>query len=882
MIADSRGGAGLRKGRRNGWLTISLGLMFLFAACPLASSADNAVLFEDTQASASPLQMSSTDTRRFVAVHGRKSVVMGYPRTGLEVWAYPLQILSGYQIGFRSGQDATETDGRLLLRRIIEMPDSVTRIYAGPDYVVKETLFVPLDHPAAILTYSVQSEHPVLINVHFKPILDLMWPGSLGGQSTSWDGDVPGYVLEEPVHGFRAVVASPEVVLHDGTVNSTLRPSGKLSFAIEPRVPAGAEPGSAAVASVFITLLASPHQNAASAVHSLASHAGLLEEAARQHYQRLSDNALQISTPDPEVNSALAWAEVALDQAWVCNPRLGCGTVGGYGPSRGARRPQYDWFFAGDELVAASALVAAGEYDRARDELLFIMKYQDQKTGMIWHELSQSAGYIDWSKYPYMFVHVDISFDYLNTVAHYVSASGDTKFASDHWKSIEAAYRYCSALIGEDGLPHIPAGKEGADEQHRPAEDLGLSTSWAAAASGYAALAKAAGHPEFAEEALKESQRARQAIAAHYWDPEHHFWINGYTARQTPIFTRRSGPADAITQDIFSPQQDEEVLNQIASSDFRTDWGIRSVATDSPIYDPWSYASGSISALHSAEIATMFWTEDRPEIAWSTWRSIVPWNRLDSLGHIHEVLAGNYYREQTESVPEQTWSSAGLLDSAVRGLLGLNVDGVRDRVVFRPHLPAEWDRISIANIRLPQSTLTLSMRQTMDSVDLDIRDNGAPVALLFQPQIPLGAQFVSANCDGHATPAKRRRFNEDEHISVQIAVPSGVSHCRLQFTGGVSVILPPHPPHVGDSSTDAKLRQLTLNNGTLSLDLDIRPASDNFLFIRTPWKIARVTGALIQPMVDNLYKLRIDNPGGRSGRYRPASVHVTFVQTNNR
>jgi len=51
---------------------------------------------------------------------------------------------------------------------------------------------------------------------------------------------------------------------------------------------------------------------------------------------------LQIETPDPEVNRALTWAQLALEQAWVCNPDLGCGQVAGYGPSRKARRPQYD------------------------------------------------------------------------------------------------------------------------------------------------------------------------------------------------------------------------------------------------------------------------------------------------------------------------------------------------------------------------------------------------------------------------------------------------------------------------------------------------------------------------------------------------------------
>ena len=77
------------------------------------------------------LSTDSVGPRRFVAVHGRRSIIMGYPETGLEVWAYPLQILSDYRIGFRSQGATSETDGRRLLRRIIYRPDSVTRVYIG-------------------------------------------------------------------------------------------------------------------------------------------------------------------------------------------------------------------------------------------------------------------------------------------------------------------------------------------------------------------------------------------------------------------------------------------------------------------------------------------------------------------------------------------------------------------------------------------------------------------------------------------------------------------------------------------------------------------------------------------------------------------------------
>ena len=65
-------------------------------------------------------------------------------------------------------------------------------------------------------------------------------------------------------------------------------------------------------------------------------------------------------------------------------------------------------------MIATRALLAAGRYQRAREELELILKFQDRKTGMIWHELSQSAGTLEWLEYPYMFGHVDLSYDFLD------------------------------------------------------------------------------------------------------------------------------------------------------------------------------------------------------------------------------------------------------------------------------------------------------------------------------------------------------------------------------------------------------------------------------------------------------------------------------------
>ena len=124
---------------------------------------------------------------RFIAAHGRKAIALGYASSGLELWAYPLQLVSGYEPGFRSIGDTTEISGAALLRRVTYEPEAIVRTYIGPDFIVKERLFVPLNEPAIFITYTVECRHSIDIVVHFTPVLDLMWPASLGGQSAHWD-----------------------------------------------------------------------------------------------------------------------------------------------------------------------------------------------------------------------------------------------------------------------------------------------------------------------------------------------------------------------------------------------------------------------------------------------------------------------------------------------------------------------------------------------------------------------------------------------------------------------------------------------------------------------------------------------------------------------
>ncbi len=668
------------------------------------------------------------------------------------------------------------------------------------------------------------------------------------------------------------MVGSPDIVAHDDADNRASHDAAESGIGFTLR--AGAS-GSARV----LLALNPPHATDAGLLfQKLARDGDALQSEFAAHDQEVENSLLQVETPDKRVNQAIAWAEFALDQAWACNPDLGCGYVAGYGPNRGARRPQYDWFFAGDGLTTADAAIADGDREHARDELKFILRYQDRKTGMIWHELSQSAGLIDWAnKYPYMFVHVDITFQFLGTVARYVTSTGDIAFAKENWPAIEAAYRYCLSVIDPaTNLPRIPSDKEGGNEQDRMADDLGLSSSWVSAASSFAQLAQLTGHTESVDQASQAAERARAATPLHYWSEANSFWISGHNVKGEPMTERRSGPPEAMTQQLFSGQQIDSLLDQIASANFQTDWGTRGIGEGSDAFNPESYAQGSVWPVHTAQLADAFFANHRPVTALALWSSLLPSSRLGSLGHMPEVLSGSFYRPQIESVPEQTWSSAGFLEASVHGLLGLSVDSASHRIRFAPRLPATWNDLSVSHIKLSGASLSFALHRDPDGFSLTINNPVEPFKLEFAPDLPLGAVLLSTELNHHAVEAALETHPQQTNARVEATIPQGESELRLGFEGGVSVIPDQPEPRLGDRSVGVRIVDVQLKANAMTVVADVPGDRASHLSLKTSWKVASAEGVTVKAGDDGLLDLTFAPASKVTQSYRRIQATIEF------
>jgi glycogen debranching enzyme len=792
----------------------------------------------------------------------------GYATEGLEMWAYPFEVFNNYRLAFLISGTTTPVNAEGVLRRVEYRPDSMTRVYVGVDFVVHERIFVPLNSAGAIVTYSVQSRRGLEILVHADPVMNLMWPAAVGGQQVAWNGAAPGFVLSDAQDHYTAVIGSPEIAAHDDSGNRTFGGLSETGFGFT------LHPGKDGKASVYVAL-STPHDaDPLGAFHKLVQDREALKTEYSAHVEDVTGAMVKLTTPDARVNDAFAWSELAVDEAWVCNRDLGCGYVAGYGPSRGARRPQYDWFFGGDGSIAADAAVSDGHTEQARAELEFILHYQDHKTGMIWHELSQSAGFLDWvGKYPYMFVHVDVTSQFLGTVGRYVKVTGDVAFLREHWQQLEAAYRFCTSLLAANGLPHIPANKEGGDEQDRMSEDLGLSASWVAATDAFAKMAELTQHPELSRQAKEANQRARSAIQSRYWDAASNFWIQGYTDAGRAMEDRRSSPALALTLHLFSPDREDLLLQQLSGADFETDWGTRGIGSESKGFEPGSYGKGSVSALGTSELATAFWGDYRPVQALSMWRALLPWFSLDSLGHMHEVLAGDVYRAQEESVPEQTWSSAGFVDVTLHGLLGLQVDALAREIVFAPHLPAEWHDVALSNVALGQSKVSFNVQQSASQVSLKIDNSGEPFDLRFNPQLALGAGSKRALFNGKVVAVRLDDRPEESIAQMLLHVPHGASELQLEVSGGVAIEVPSTAPLLGETSDAIHLVDARLEGDSLRIIADVATDAHASLVCESSWPLNVLEGASVETIRPGVVRLHF-----KTGRATAAGNGYQRVQ----
>ncbi len=800
----------------------------------------------------------------FISSTGTRAALLGDEAGRLEAWVYPLKILRDFHLRFHLG--SLNFPAESLARTITVRPESTSILYAGDTFTVRETLVVPVHEPGAIIQFEVDAAEPVEIEAAFQRDFQLEWPGSIAGTYSYWDQSLRAFVFYDELKRFAAVVGSPTGDLTGEEYWTNYSASQANSFQL------GVTKKGHESKTIVIAASTNGYNEAEALYRRLSTSYGRLLRESSEYYQTYLDRTVQISIPDQQLQTAYNWSRVSVIQGLVDNPFLGSGLVAGYRTSGDTQRPGFAWFFGRDALWTSLALDAEGDFNTSRTALDFLSKYQ-RDDGKIAHEVSQSASFVPWFKdYPYPYSSADATPLFLIVMNDYVTNSGDVAYARDKWASIWKAYEFLRSTYDEQGFPQnrgfghgwIEGGPLLPVKTELYQSGVGLE-----ALQALSHLALLVDKKDVSEELKRQFDGQRSLLNNAFWSQEKNAFAYALDKDDRRLDTTSVLATVPMWFGLFDEAKAEATIDQLATSDHQTDWGMRIISARNPSYNPGGYHNGSVWPLFTGWAATGEYRYHRAFPAYSNLRSNALLMQNGALGHVAEVLSGDYNQQTLGSSPHQIWSAAMVVNPLLRGLFGLEVDATAHRLTFAPHVPANWASFRIGNLHVGSVAVNLDYTRTADGISLDVRRSGSgDCALEFSPALSLRAQIVGAEINGRRVPFQVQTNTIDQHVTVSVPASASLSRLRIRVRNDFGLSGAQELPPLGGTSQGLQIvsESWTPKRDQWALNVSGIPGKQYELAVWNPDQIASVDGVELTTDSAGAVRVRFQFPAGESSR----------------
>ncbi|MGA2421479.1 MAG: hypothetical protein ABSG69_15490 [Candidatus Acidiferrum sp.] len=857
------------------------------------------VAAQSTSPSAAPINSSASpatlDLSRpvrpweFLSAVGTEAGLFGNESGNIEAWVYPLKILRDFHLRFHT--DARVIDAATLARSITARPESVTILYTGDTYNVRETFFVPVAEQGAIIKLEVETEHPLEIEVLFQRDFQLEWPAGLGGTYAYYDETRNAFYIGEETKKFIALVGSPsasEIQVEYATDYSASDQSGfRLGVTRK---------GKETKQIVIAASVNGPAEADKTYQHLLADSDALLKSSA-QYYRDYLARTISLDLPDKQIQQAYDWSRISELQGVVKNPYLGTGIVAGYRTSGSSQRPGFAWFFGRDSMWTSLAFDAVGDFASTRLALDFLSKVQ-RADGKIPHEIAQCASLVPWfTDYPYPWASADATPLYIITMNDYVTESGDIAFAREKWPSIESAYAFLKSTYDASGLPQnfgIGHGWVEGGPLLPVKTELYQSALGLEAIHALASLAQATGKETQSAELLNAFQGQRTVVNDAFWIPD----TKHFAFALDHDFRKIDQPSVLSTVPMWfgllDPDKANAMIDELAKPSHQTDWGMRIIANDSTKYSAGGYHFGAVWPLFTGWASVGEYRYHRPAPAYANLRANALLALDGALGHTTEVLSGDYYSSLSTSSPHQIWSAAMDVNPILRGMLGLTVNPVHGTITFSPHPPASWTSFSANDIR-SDCTIALNWSRNAESITLVVKRReieGPPIvvvgrmrvgcSLTFSSAVSLRAKVTRVTLDGKDVFFHVEANANDQHVQLEFA--SDAPHTvKVFFVKDFAVSYDSSLPNLGSASRDLHILSevWSPSRDRLSINLSGIAGQQYFLDASGVQQIASIDGGELLKTDSFLGRIRVRIPEGPPNTFVDSSITIHFVEKYN-
>jgi glycogen debranching enzyme len=210
-----------------------------------------------------------------------------------------------------------------------------------------------------------------------------------------------------------------------------------------------------------------------------------------------------------------------------------------------------------------------------------------------------------------------------------------------------------------------------------------------------------------------------------WWEAEGTYYL-GLDGQKRPIETVASNAGHCLASGIVPPDRAARVVKRLMADDMWSGWGVRTLSSDHPAYNPFSYHTGSVWPHDNAMIAGGFRRYGHDAEAAAVARGLFDASERFLANRLPELFAGLPRDEGSfpvqylgASVP-QAWA-AGSIFRLIAVLCGIHAttDRTGSRLYVDPALPDWLPELTIGNLRAGSGTAALRFHGT----DVEVLSN---------------------------------------------------------------------------------------------------------------------------------------------------------------
>jgi glycogen debranching enzyme len=239
---------------------------------------------------------------------------------------------------------------------------------------------------------------------------------------------------------------------------------------------------------------------------------------------------------------------------------------------------------------------------------------------------------------------------------------------------------------------------------------------------------------------FREAGELRKRFNEAFWNEEDGFFAMGLDSKKRQIRSASSNPGHCLATAIVDQSLARRTADRLMADDLFSGWGIRTLSSRHPAYNPYSYHRGSIWPVEQGTFALAFMRYGLHHHVERVCRGQFEAAAMFEHQRLPELFAGHPQDEDhpfpamypSANAP-QAWSASAVF-CMLQGMLGLYPYAPLRLLVVDPHLPEWLPEIVLRGLRVGSAQLDLRFYRTRSGgSDFQLLDMRGWIHVLRQP-----------------------------------------------------------------------------------------------------------------------------------------------------